>query len=164
MTAPFLHQAVRREITRVTTNMGHAYNSKGSAELRAEISVQCESSGGGSPTLPPGLHQVERVAGTPRHNKLARSLLYSPSWSLVFMPYTPLAPRRWNSSKFLRWRRGLSVLPISYPYQIALRLARRRASFEQDGCCTHGEGLSFLSSPYLSCLSWGRPSDRAGVH
>ena len=48
------------------------------------ITVQCESSGGGSPTLPPGLHQVERVAGTPRHDKLARSLLYSQSWSLVF--------------------------------------------------------------------------------
>src|SRR5215212_10277466 len=111
MTAPFLHQAVRREITRVTTNMGHAYNSKGSAELRAEISVQCESSGGGSPTLPPGLHQVERVAGTPRHDKSASSLLYSPSWSSVFMPYTPLAPRHWNDSKrFPALRRGALFL------------------------------------------------------
>src|SRR5215211_9461516 len=130
------------------------------------IAVQCESSGGGSP-----IHRRVFIkwSGSPVLpgilNKLARSLLYLPSWSLVFMPYTPLAPRRWNSSKFLRWRRELSVLPISYPYQIALRLAPRRASFEQDGCCTHGEGLScFLSSPYLSCLSWGRPLNRAGVH
>src|SRR5215213_3549608 len=44
------------------------------------------------PNSPLGLHQVERVAGTPRHDKSARSLLYLPSWSLVFMPYTPLSP------------------------------------------------------------------------
>src|SRR5215216_3738315 len=43
---------------------------------------------------------------------------------------------------------GLSVLPISYPYQIALRLAPRQASFEQDGCCTHGEELSFSLISY----------------
>src|SRR5215217_9256032 len=29
------------------------------------------------------------------------------------MPYTPLTPRRWNSSKFLRWRRGaLFLIPL----------------------------------------------------
>src|SRR5215213_9243025 len=31
------------------------------------------------------------------------------------MPYTPLAPRRWNSSKFLRWRRGALFRIIFLP-------------------------------------------------
>jgi hypothetical protein len=57
-------------------------------------------------------------------NKSARSLLYSPSWSLVFMPYTPLAPRRWNSSKFLRWRRGALCVTNFLPLPGSLTLMR----------------------------------------
>jgi hypothetical protein len=57
-------------------------------------SVQCDSSGGGCPTprrvfIKAGAGRRSLLAGT---NKSACSLIYSPSWQLVFMPYTPLSP------------------------------------------------------------------------
>src|SRR5215217_6071979 len=57
-------------------------------------SVQCDSSGGGCPTprrvfIKAGADRRSLLAGT---NKSACSLIYSPSWQLVFMPYTPLSP------------------------------------------------------------------------
>jgi hypothetical protein len=94
----------------------------------------------------PGLHQVERVAGSPTGttNRPAPSLftvlvvgVYAVHSTKPLVVGTPPSSCAGGG--------GLSVLPISHPYQIALRLAPRRASFEQDVCCTHGEELSYHS-------------------
>ena len=108
------------------------------------------------PNLPPGLHQVERVAGTPRHDKSARSLLYLPSWSLVFMPYTSLTPRRWNSSKFLRWRGGALCLTNFLPLPDSLTTSSSSSFVCKGRLLRTRRGALFLTTLFLllSYLSW----------
>src|SRR5215210_4929388 len=97
------------------------------------------------PNPPPEPSARERVAGPPTGTTNRPAPFSIPRlwrWCLCRTLLYPLAVGTPPSS--CAGGGGLSVLPISYPYQIALRLAPRRASFEQDVCCTHGEELSLI--------------------
>src|SRR5215212_7067756 len=84
------------------------------------------------------------------------------------MPYTPLAPRRWNSSKFLRWRRGAFCLTNFLPLPDSLTtsssssycLNRMAAAHTARGSLFLIESLSKLS---ILGSSVG-PGRRSGVH
>src|SRR5215207_4184977 len=76
------------------------------------------------------------------------------------MPYTPLAPRRWNSSKFLRWRRGALCLTNFLPLPNSLTTSSS-SSLVWTGRLLHTRrGALFLINFLTKVAILGAPTEK----